>query len=136
LKVLQTTEFLSELLDQGKLVFKKKLTQPITYHDPCCLARFTYVLEPPRKLLAALSESPLVEMVWSGKQARSCGGCGGVPFTYPETSEKASRLRVEEALKTKAEILASADPECEAMLSRAAQEIEVKDIVELVAETI
>jgi Fe-S oxidoreductase len=136
LKVLQATEFLSELLDQGKLVFKKKLTQPITYHDPCCLARFTYLLEPPRKLLAALSESPLVEMVWSGKQARSCGGCGGVPFTYPETSEKASRLRVEEALKTKAEILASADPECEAMLSRAAQEIEVKDIVELVAETI
>jgi Fe-S oxidoreductase len=136
LKVLHVTEFLSELLDQGILVFKKKLTAPVTYHDPCCLARFTYVLEPPRKLLAALSESPLVEMVWSGKQARSCGGCGGVPFTYPETSEKASRLRVEEALKTKAGILASADPECEAMLSRAAQEIEVKDIVELVAETI
>jgi Fe-S oxidoreductase len=134
LKVLQATEFLSELLDQGKLVFKKKLTKPVTYHDPCCLARFTYVLEPPRKILAALSESPFVEMDWSGKQARSCGGCGGVPFTCPEISEKASRLRVEEALKTKAGILASADPECEAMLSRAAQEIEVKDIVELVAE--
>ena len=88
----------------------------------------------PANILAALSESPIVEMNWSGKQARSCGGCGGVPFTYPEISEKASRVRVEEAQKTKAGILASADPECEAMLSRVAQEIEVKDIVELVAE--
>jgi len=39
-------------------------------------------------------------------------------------------------LKTKARVLASADPECEAMLSRVAQGIEVKDIVELVAEAI
>ena len=136
LKVLHAAEFLGDLLDRGRLVFKKKLKKPVTYHDPCCLARFTCVLEPPRKVLAALSETPLVEMGWSGKQSRSCGGCGGVPFTYPEISEKASRLRVEEALKTKARILASADPECEAMLSRVAQEIEVKDIVELVAEAI
>jgi len=136
LKVLHATEFLGELLDQGKLVFRKKLSKRITYHDPCCLARFTYILDPPRKLLAALSESPMVEMTWNGKQARSCGGCGGVPFTYPEISEKASRIRVEEALKTKVGILASADPECEAMLSRAVKEIEVKDIVELVAEAI
>jgi Fe-S oxidoreductase len=136
LKVLQATEFLGELLDQGRLVFKKKLTRPVTYHDPCCLARFTYVLEPPRKILAALCESSLVEMNWSGKQARSCGGCGGVPFTYPEISEKAGRIRVEEARKTGAQILVSADPECEEMLSRVADKIEVRDIVELVAEAI
>jgi Fe-S oxidoreductase len=135
LKVLHASEFLGELLDRGKLVFKKKMSKPVTYHDPCCLARFTYILEPPRKLLSALSESPAVEMAWSGKQARSCGGCGGVPFTYPQVSEEASRLRLEDALKTGAPILASADPECETMLSRAAGEIEVRDIVELVAET-
>jgi Fe-S oxidoreductase len=136
MRVLHTTEFLAGLLDEGRLVFRKRLNKPVTYHDPCCLARFTYILEPPRKLLAALYEPPFVEMNWSGKQARSCGGCGGVPFTYPDISEKASRLRVEEALKTKARVLASADPECEGILSRVAQEIEVKDIVELVAEAI
>lgn len=136
LRVLHVTEFLGELLAQGKLVFKKKLNETVTFHDPCCLARFTFVHESPRKILAALSESPLVEMDWSGKKARSCGGCGGVPFTYPEISEKASCIRMEDALKTGARILASADPECEAMLSRVAKEIEVKDIVELVAEAI
>jgi Fe-S oxidoreductase len=136
LKVLHAAEFLCELLARGKLVFRKKLDRPVTYHDPCCLARFTYVLEQPRKLLAALCESPPVEMNWNSKHARSCGGCGGVPFTYPDISQQASRLRVEEALQTKARVLASADPECEAMLSRVAQRIEVKDIIELVAEAI
>jgi Fe-S oxidoreductase len=136
MKVLHTTEFLAGLLDEGRLVFREKLNQPVTYHDPCCLARFTYVLEPPRRLLEALGGQPFAEMSWSGKQARSCGGCGGVPFTHPDISQKASRLRVEEALQTKARVLASADPECEAMLSRVAPEIEVKDIVELVAEAI
>jgi Fe-S oxidoreductase len=136
LKVLHAAEFLGELLDGGRLFIRKKLSDPVTYHDPCCLARFTYVLEPPRRLLAALCESPLLEMNWAGKQARSCGGCGGVPFTCPEISEKASRLRTDEALQTKAAILASADPECEAMLGRVAQGIAVKDIGELVAEAI
>jgi Fe-S oxidoreductase len=118
------------------LVLRKKLKKPITYHDPCCLARFTYLLEPPRNILAALAESPIAEMNWSGSQARSCGGCGGVPFTYPEISEKASQVRVEEARKTGAQILVSADPGCEEMLGRVAKEIEVRDIVELVAEAI
>jgi Fe-S oxidoreductase len=136
MKVLHATEFLSDLLAQGKLALRKKLKKPITYHDPCCLARFTYLLEPPRNILAALSESPIVEMNWSGKQARSCGGCGGVPFTYPEISEKASQIRLEEARKTGAQILVSADPGCEEMLGRVAKEIEVRDIVELVAEAI
>lgn len=136
MKVLHAAEFLAELLHEGRLAFKKKVNKTVTYHDPCCLARFTYVLEPPRKLLKALCASPPVEMDWSGKEARSCGGCGGVPFTYPEVSEKAARLRVEEALGTKAEILVSADPECETVLARAAREIEVKDIVELVSQAI
>jgi Fe-S oxidoreductase len=136
MKIFHATEFLSDLFDLGKLVPKKKLRERITYHDPCCLSRFTYVIDPPRKILAAIANSPIVEMDWSGKTARSCGGCGGVPFTYPEISEKASQVRVQEALKTGAQILASADPECEEMLSRAANDIAVKDIVELVAEAI
>jgi hypothetical protein len=39
-------------------------------------------------------------------------------------------------LKTNTRILASADPECESLLGRAAEGIEVRNIVELVAEAI
>ena len=136
--VVHVTEFLGELLDEGRLTLKRRLPAPVTYHDPCCLARFTYVLAPPRKILSALAPQGFVEMGWSAKKARSCGGCGGVPFTYPEISGEAARIRVEEALLTGARILASADPECEQHLSGAVQkgEMEVKDLVELVADAL
>jgi len=138
MSVVHVTEFLSDLLTQARLALKRKIHSKVTYHDPCCLARFTYVLDPPRKVLRALAGDNFVEMDWSGKKARSCGGCGGVPFTYPEISEKAARIRVEEALRTGARILSSADPECEHHLSGAVQkgEIEVKDLVELVADAL
>jgi Fe-S oxidoreductase len=136
--VVHATEFLSELLTQGRLVLKKKFNARITYHDPCCLARFTYIIEPPRKLLVALAGVNFVEMDWSGKKARSCGGCGGIPFTYPEIAEKAARIRIDEALNTGARVLASSDPECELILSTAIQkdEMEIIDLVELVAEAL
>jgi len=138
MSVFHATEFLSELLTQGRLTLKRRIDVKVTYHDPCCLARFTDVLDPPREILRALASDKFVEMDWSGKKARSCGGCGGVPFTDPEISEKAARIRVEEALRTGARILTSADPECEHHLSGAVQgrEIEVKDLVELVADAL
>ena len=138
MSIVHVTEFLSDLLTHGRLTLKRKIDDKVTYHDPCCLARFNYVLDPPRKVLRALVADNFAEMDWSGKKARSCGGCGGVPFTYPEISEKAARIRVEEALRTGARILTSADPECEHHLSGAVQkgEIEVKDLVELVADAL
>jgi heterodisulfide reductase subunit D len=138
MNIVHVTEFLSELITQDRLTLKRKIGNKVTYHDPCCLARFTYVLDPPRKIVLALAGDNFAEMDWSGKKARSCGGCGGVPFTHPEISEKAARIRVEEALRTGARILTSADPECEHHLSGAVQEgeIEVKDLVELVADAL
>lgn len=134
-RVLHATEFLNQLLEE-KLRFTRKIKTRVTYHDPCSLARFTYVTEPPRKLLTALAGENFVEMEWHGRKAHSCGGCGGVPFTYPELAEKAAGIRMEQVRRTGAEILASADPGCEEMLSRAARGVAVKDVVELVAEAL
>ncbi len=134
--VLHATEFLGQLLEEKRLVFKKRLEIPVTYHDPCSLARFTYLLDPPRKILAALAGENFVEMEWHGRKAHTCGECGGVAFTYPELSAKAAWIRMEQALRTKAKILASADPECEEMLSRVGGDMEVKNLVELAAEAV
>ena len=134
--VLHVTEFLRQLVADKRLFLKKKLDVKATYHDPCNLARFTYVVDPPRKLLTALAGENFVEMEWHGRKAHTCGGCGGVPFTYPDLSAKAAQIRMEQVLRTGAKILASADPGCEQMLSRAGQRIEVKNFVELIAEAI
>jgi len=138
LQVVHVTEFLSQLLDEKKMVIRKKAKSPMTYHDPCSLARFTYVVDPPRKLLKALAGEKFVEMKWSGKKAHTCGACGGVPFTYPEISEKAVAIRIEQAMRTGAKILVSADPGCEISFLKglAGKNLEVKNLVELLAEAL
>ncbi len=134
LAVLHATEFLERALDQLKPVLSKIFSR-VTYHDPSSLARFTYVLEPPRKILSALAGKNFIEMAWHGRKAPTCGETGGVEVTYPELSGKAARMRMEEAVRTGAEILVSADPECEDRLAQAGG-LEVKNIAELVAEGI
>jgi Fe-S oxidoreductase len=76
---------------------------------------------PAAKILTELAGSNFTEMEFHGKKALPCGGCGGVPFTDPEISERAARLRIDEALRRRAEILASADPGCEVHLAQAAR---------------
>ena len=50
------TEFIAELLDEGKLTVTGKLEgKKITYHDPCYLGRANNIYETPRKLIKSLS---------------------------------------------------------------------------------
>jgi len=136
--VMHITEFVWQLLSEKSIVLERKFPEKITYHDPCSLGRFTYLLDPPRKLLSALAGVNFVEMEWNGRKAHCCGGGGGLAFTFPEISEKASRMRIEEAIRTGARILTSSCPECEQILSRAVSkdEIVVKDVLELVADAL
>jgi len=132
---MHATEFLSDLLDRGVMVLKKKIGKKVTYHDPSCLARYTYVIEPPRKLLSTLAGSNFVEMEWSGPKAHSAGETGGLSFTYPDIAEQVSRMRVEEALAVESKVLVSSDCFCEEMLDRSiheGEEIEVKGLIELI----
>ncbi len=132
------TEFLSDLLEAGRLKLANKIEDTVTYHDPSCLARYTYVIEQPRKLLTAMAGLKYVEMEWSKAEARSAGETGGLFFLYPEIAEKIAVERVAQAVATGAKVLCSSDCGCEEMLSLGAgtQDIEVKDIVELILDAL
>jgi len=136
MEILHVSEFLQQRMEQKRLTFARTIDRKVTYHDPCALARFTYVLDPPRKILTELAGSNFTEMEFHGKKALPCGGCGGVPFTDPEISERAARLRIDEALRRRAEILASADPGCEVHLAQAARgtPLFVQNLAELILQ--
>jgi Fe-S oxidoreductase len=51
LKVQHYTQFLDELIDDGKLKLAAKLSKTVTYHDPCYLGRHSEIFEEPRKLI-------------------------------------------------------------------------------------
>jgi Fe-S oxidoreductase len=70
-------EVLDELHKAGKLKTKGKDTRPLTYHDPCQIARRGGVVEQPRRLLGEVA-ADFREMPDTGTMNWCCGGGGGV----------------------------------------------------------
>lgn len=141
--VIHITEFLADLIRDGKLIPTKDLGGvQVTYHDPCYLGRHSGIYDPPRDVLKSIPGINLVEMPRTREQAMCCGGGGGGLWTEREKGERLSDRRVEEAIETGATILATACPYCISMLEDsvktlgAGEKIVVKDVTELVFESL
>jgi Fe-S oxidoreductase len=143
-EVIHHTTFLQGLIDEGKIkmkeggIFKGK---KITYHDSCYLGRSNNIYEAPRKVLEAL-DAELVEM----KRCKSnglCCGAGGAQM-WKEEEKGTTRVnfeRTNEAIGTGANIIASACPFCNTMLTDGVKNAEkeenlkVMDVAELIAQS-
>jgi Fe-S oxidoreductase len=135
-----------ELIDryqrQGRIkLAKDKFEGPITYHDPCNIARRGGILQPPRNVLNALT-SNFVEMHPHGARNYCCGGGGGLASTgdFGKLRIKAGKKKAEQIRQTGAGIVATNCFNCMTQIRDLNKEydlgIEVKSIVELTAESL
>ena len=141
-EVLHITQYLASLIDQGKLKFSKEINKKVIYSDPCYLGRHNDIYDEPRKVLRSIPGLELVEFPDAREEALCCGGGGGRIWMDTPKGERFSDIRMEQAVKKGADIIALACPYCflnyrDSMLSMGkAEAIQVKDIAELVAEAI
>ena len=141
-EVMHHTQLLQQLMEQGRLkieggAFKGR---KITFHDPCYLGRANDEYEAPRVLLEKL-DAELVEMKRCKTNGLCCGAGGAQMFKEPEKGNKDINIeRTEEALALNPKIVATGCPFCNTMMTDGVkhfnknEEVEVKDIVELIAE--
>lgn len=139
-KVQHHSEFLEELIDQGKIQIEKNNKEKITYHDSCYLGRSNNIYKAPRSVINSF-KSELIEMKRNKKNGLCCGAGGSQIFKEAEKGKKSIHIeRVEEAIETGATIIASACPFCLTMMSDGIKEknqeenIKTKDIVEILIE--
>jgi Fe-S oxidoreductase/nitrate reductase gamma subunit len=139
--VIHYTAFLDELIRKGKVpIHRKENETKITCHDSCYLGRYNDGYEPPRRILGAMPDLLLWEMKRSRENGFCCGGGGCHMWMEERTGRRISQMRVEEAEKTGAEILATVCPLCLISLDSAIKvlnfddRIRVMDILELVRE--
>lgn len=141
-EVLHHTQLLQQLLSDGRLLVQGGSFQgkQITFHDPCYLGRANDEYEAPRALLEQL-EADIIEMNPSRKHGLCCGAGGAQVFKESEKgTQEINHLRTEQALETKAGIVATGCPFCKMMLldgikfKEKQQQVQVKDIAELLAE--
>ena len=141
-KVQHHTEFIVEILAEGKLTVKDNLKgRKVTYHDPCYLGRANDVYDIPRQLIKYLGVD-LVEMKRNKRLSFCCGAGGAQMFKEPENGEQDINInRTEEALALKPDIIATGCPFCNTMMTDGVKAVDegaaqVKDIAELIADNL
>ncbi len=137
--VIHSSQLIAELMEQGKLrPAAGTVKGTVTLHDPCYLGRHNDVIDAPRMSLQGVNGS-FVEMPRHGEKSFCCGAGGAQMWKEEEHGSAAVNMtRYEEAATLGVKTIAVACPFCLTMLTDASKQadqgIEVKDIVELVAE--
>lgn len=141
-EVVHYTEFMAQLLKDGRLKPTRAVDARVTYHDPCYLGRHSGVYDAPRQVLQSIPGIELVEMPDYGPDSICCGGGGGRIWMETRKGERLSDLRLEQAAGTGASILAAACPYCilnfedSILTTDRLGRMDVKDISELLAESL
>jgi len=142
LNVYHISEYIQQLLSEGRLKPKARVDLAVTYHDPCHLGRLgepwqhwegkkvpgdRFVFDPPkvyrrgthgtyaapREVINSIPGLKLTEMTRIKEYAWCCGAGGGVNESNPEFSQWTARERIAEAETTGAEAIVTACPWCE-----------------------
>jgi heterodisulfide reductase subunit D len=140
-EVLHHTSFLQQLIDEGKIKIKEGglfKGKRITFHDSCYLGRANNIYEAPRKVLEAL-DAELVEMKRCRTNGLCCGAGGAQMFKEEEKgTTRVNWERTNEAIATGANVIASACPFCNTMMTDGIKTKEKEDAMQVldVAEMI
>jgi len=139
--VVHISQFLMELIEEGRLELTGEFRKKVTFHDPCYLGRHNGIYDQPRDVLKKLSGLELVEMPDSREDSLCCGGGGGRIWAETPKEERFSDLRVAQAVEVGAEVLATSCPYCisnfeESRLALEDGALEIKDITEVIQDAL
>ncbi|MBF0302117.1 MAG: (Fe-S)-binding protein, partial [Desulfamplus sp.] len=163
-KVLHHTEYILELIKQGRLVSNGKDFGTITFHDSCYLGRWNNIYTAPRDILKEInggsllslnqnlskgnsqtamiksysnqSDSRLIEMDRSFSKSMCCGAGGARMFMEETIGQRINNLRAKEAVNTGASMVCASCPFCITMLNDGIMETDRKIIVKDIAEIV
>jgi len=141
-EVVHIAQYLSELINEGRLELTGEYGKKVTYHDPCYLGRHNGIYDEPREALQKVPGLELDEMPESRATSLCCGGGGGRIWMETVKGERFSDFRIEQAVGIGAEVLVTSCPYCithfeESRLTLGDSEsLDIKDITEIIAEVI
>ena len=141
-EVVHISQYVFELIREGRLEIKKEYEKKVTYHDPCYLGRHNGIYDEPREAIKKVPGLELIEMPESREDSLCCGGGGGRIWMETPKGERFSDLRLEQAIGVGAEVLVTSCPYCIANFEDSrltldvTENIEVKEITEIIQESI
>lgn len=135
-------EFLTQLISSGRLKLDGSIPRKLTYHDPCYLGRYSGIYKAPRDIIQAIPSLELQEMERSRNASFCCGAGGGWMWMDEKIGKRINIQRLEDALATRSEWVATACPFCVTMFDDAIkskdmeEHVKIWDIAELVEQAL
>ncbi len=136
-EVIHHTEYLAQLVREGRLRPEGSIPETITYHDPCYLARHNDVWEGAREVVEAIPGTEYQELHRHGHTTFCCGAGGARMWMEERMGKKMNTERTDEALASASDTLAVGCPFCNVMLSdgvterHASDRMNVQDIAQI-----
>jgi Fe-S oxidoreductase len=119
LPVVSILELTWQAVREGKLRLNPgTVTERVTYHDPCNIARSGWIVNQPRELLRSFV-SDFVEMNPHGRENYCCGGGGGLVSldeTYEFRMQVSGKTKAEQIRASGAQIVATPCANCKKQL--------------------
>ncbi len=130
--VLSHSEFISSLIREGKIHPENRDMQSYSYHDSCYLGRHNGVYSAPRQILNKVA-GEFRELSRNHDSALCCGAGGGRMWLEEKTGDKINIQRATDVKDSGADILATACPFCNTMLSDGCKALDLKTEVRDIA---
>lgn len=135
--VYHISQFVEKLVRKKRLRLTKPMSKVVTLHDACHLGRNCGMYEEPRRALKLIPQLKAVEMRRNRDETLCSGASGGFNLIWEKEAANIARRRLEEAVRSGAEVLATTCPHAEEHMKEVARRanipIETVDLVELIA---
>lgn len=117
--VINIMEYTHKVWKEGRLKLDPTIvTQKVSYHDPCNIARQRWIIDQPREILKAFCPN-YIEMTPSGENNICCGGGGGtvsIDEIRPYRTTVGGKLKADQIRRAGCEILVAPCANCKKQL--------------------
>ncbi len=141
-EIVHISEFICQLINEGRLQINKEYAKKVIYHDPCYLGRHNHIYDEPRDVLKNIPGLELVEYEENRVNSLCCGMGGGRIWVDTLMADRFVNLRLEQAVALGAQELVTTCPYCVTNFEDARVNmnfdnvIEIKDLTEVLQELI
>jgi Fe-S oxidoreductase len=115
-RVVPHNDFLAQLVRDGKLSVRRKVSGAGVYHDSCYLGRYNGIYDSPRELLEAAGME-VREAPEHHDSGLCCGAGGAQYFMEEQTKDRMNVARTEQLLRPDPTCIATACPFCMTMIT-------------------
>ncbi len=126
--VINFMEYTLECIKKGKIELDDSIiTEKITYHDPCNIARSGWIVNQPREIIRSFVKD-FVEMTPNGKENYCCGGGGGlvsIDEIHDFRMNVGGKVKAEQLRQTGAEICIAPCANCKKQLKELVEYFEI-----------